>query len=52
MLAFFHNITPMANGGDHIERTIFADEAARQAYEAKVADLDRRRNAATRSDRD
>jgi hypothetical protein len=48
LLAFFHNITPMGNGGPHVERPIFADAAAREAYEAKVADLDRRRDAAQR----
>jgi mono/diheme cytochrome c family protein len=46
LLAFFHNITPMGNGGNQVERMVFADEAARRAYEAKVADLDRRRDAA------
>lgn len=46
MLAFFHNITPMGYGGDQVERMIFADASARQAYEAKVADLDRRRDTA------
>lgn len=46
LLAFFHNITPMGNGGVHIEQPIFADEDARRAYEAEVADLDRQRDAA------
>ena len=46
LLAFFHNITPMANGGGHIERPIVPDEASRKAHEERVADLTRRRNAA------
>jgi cytochrome c553 len=46
LLAFFHNVTPMANGGDQIERPIFADAAAKDAYEQQVADLTRRRNEA------
>ncbi|NBX28839.1 DUF1553 domain-containing protein [bacterium] len=44
LLSFFHNITPMGNGGNQIERLVFADEAARHAYEAEAADLDRRRS--------
>ena len=46
LLAFFHNITPMGNGGPQVERAIFADAAALEAYEAKMAELDRRRDAA------
>ncbi|MBU6276974.1 MAG: DUF1553 domain-containing protein [Planctomycetes bacterium] len=46
LLAFFHNVTPMANGGDQIERAIFADEAARRDHQTRVADLERRRGAA------
>jgi mono/diheme cytochrome c family protein len=48
LLSFFHNITPMGNGGDQIERPLFADPAAKEAYEQKVADLARRRNEAQR----
>jgi mono/diheme cytochrome c family protein len=48
LLAFFHNITPMGNGGGQIERPIFADAAAKAAYEQQVADLTRRRNDAQR----
>ena len=46
LLAFFHNIAPMANGGPGIERPIFMNEAERQDYRERVADLDRRRDAA------
>jgi mono/diheme cytochrome c family protein len=47
LLAFFHNITP--NGyGPNVERPIFADAAAERDYQAKVADLERRRNEAQR----
>lgn len=46
LLAFFHNITPMGNGGPAIERAIFPTAAAKADYEARVADLDRRRNEA------
>lgn len=48
LLAFFHNITPMGNGGGQIERPIFADAAAKEAYEHKVAELAKRRNDAQR----
>ena len=49
LLSFFDNITPM--GDRHmnlaaIERPIFKDDADRQAYEKKVADLKRRRDEA------
>jgi hypothetical protein len=46
LLSFFDNITPMGNGGDQIERPLFKDDADRQAYEQKVADLTHRRNEA------
>ncbi len=46
LLSFFENITPMGNGGDQIERPIFKDDADRNAYDEKVADLNRRRNEA------
>ena len=46
LLSFFHTITPMQTVGTNIERPIFERDADRQAYEAKVADLDARRNAA------
>jgi hypothetical protein len=44
LLSFFDNITPMGNGGDQIERPLFRDDAERQDYERKVADLKRRRD--------
>jgi hypothetical protein len=46
MLAFFHNLTPMGNGGDQIERPLFAGPEAQRSYEARVAELDRRRDEA------
>ena len=46
MLSFFHGITPMQAAGANIERPIFADDADRQSYESKVADLNARRDAA------
>ena len=46
LLSFFHNLTPMGNPNPNIERPLFADEAARQAYEAELADLQQRRNQA------
>ncbi|MFM8734399.1 MAG: DUF1553 domain-containing protein [Pirellulales bacterium] len=46
MLAFFHNVTPMGNGGDQIERPLFENGADRLRYEAAVADLARRRDTA------
>ena len=46
LLAFFHNITPMANGGPGIERAIFNDDSERRVYMENVADLKRRRDAA------
>jgi hypothetical protein len=36
----------MGNGGDQVERPLFKDDADRQAYEEKVADLKRRRDEA------
>lgn len=46
LLSFFMNVTPMGNGGDQIERALFADAAAKASWEAAVADLGRRRDAA------
>ena len=46
LLSFFMNVTPMGNGGDAIERPLFADAGAKRAYEEAVADLARRRDAA------
>ena len=46
LLAFFENITPMQTTGENVERPIFASDADRQAYEAKVAALTARRDAA------
>jgi mono/diheme cytochrome c family protein len=46
LLSFFHAITPMVTKGPQIERAIFPDDAARRRYEASVADLEQRRNAA------
>jgi hypothetical protein len=46
LLSFFENITPMGNGGDQVERPLFKDDAERQAYDRKVADLKRRRDEA------
>ena len=48
LLAFFENVTPMANDGPTVERPIFADDADRRDYEARLADLDARRDAAQR----
>lgn len=49
LLAFVHGLTPMGNGGPQIERPLFENEAARQEYEAKVRELDERRNDAQRA---
>ena len=49
LLAFFHNITRMQTVGTNIERPIFSDDAERKAYEEKVAELDRRRDAAQKA---
>jgi mono/diheme cytochrome c family protein len=49
LLSFFDNITPMANGGDSVERAIFATAAEREEHERKVADLKRRRDEAQRA---
>jgi hypothetical protein len=46
LLSFFMNVTPMGNGGDQVERPLFSDAASKAAYEAAVADLARRRDAA------
>ena len=46
MLAFFNNITPMNNGGDHIERPIYLS-MTKEEYEQRLAVLDRRRDEAT-----
>ena len=46
LLAFFHNITPMANGGPGIEQPVFVNDAERQEYTQKVAELKQRRDAA------
>jgi mono/diheme cytochrome c family protein len=48
LLAFFHNITPMGRSGRQIERPIFADTAAQEDYERRVAELTRRQNDAQR----
>jgi len=46
LLSFFMNVTPMGNGGDFVERPLFADAAAKAAYDSAVADLAKRRDAA------
>jgi len=46
LLAFFHNITPMGNGGPNVERPIFKDDGEAKRYQERVADLNRRRDAA------
>ncbi|MEX0669775.1 MAG: DUF1553 domain-containing protein [Pirellulales bacterium] len=46
LLSFFQNISPMQTAGPNIERPIFKDQAARQAYEQQVATLEHRRNVA------
>ena len=46
LLAFFSNVTPMANNGPAIERPIFASAADRRAHDERQADLKRRRDAA------
>jgi len=46
MLAFFHNLTPMGNGGDQIERPLLEGPEARQRHDEAVADLNRRRDEA------
>ena len=46
LLSFFMNVTPMGNGGDAVERPLFADAAAKAAYDSAVADLAKRRDAA------
>ena len=49
LLAFFHNITPMANDGETIERKFFADDEARADHTRRLADLNRRRDAAQKA---
>ena len=46
LLSFFHNITPMAGGGPHIEQPLFDSDQARLSYAKSVADLEQRRNVA------
>lgn len=46
LLAFFHGLTPMGYGGAHIERPIFENDTAAQAYEAQVRELEKKRQAA------
>jgi mono/diheme cytochrome c family protein len=46
MLAFFHNITPMGNGGDQIERPLLEGPKAKRRYDEAVAELSRRRDEA------
>ena len=46
MLAFFHNVTPMGNGGDQIERPLLDGPEAKRRYDEAVADLNRRRDEA------
>jgi mono/diheme cytochrome c family protein len=49
LLAFFQNVTPMANDGETIERKLFTDERASADYKRKLADLNRRRNTAQKA---
>jgi signal transduction histidine kinase/mono/diheme cytochrome c family protein len=49
LLAFFQNVTPMANDGETIERKLFTDERASADYKRKLADLNRRRDAAQKA---
>ena len=49
LLAFFHNITPMGNGGPNVERPIFKDDGEAARYQERVADLNRRRDAAQKA---
>ncbi len=44
LIAFFHNVTPMSNGGPQIEQPIFENDAARQAFEAETVRLRNRRD--------
>ena len=49
LLAFFQNVTPMANDGEHIERKLFIDDRASADYKRKLAELNRRRDAAQKA---
>ena len=49
LVSFFHNLTPMGNPNPNIERAIFADQAAEADYQAKLAELEAKRNAAQRA---
>ena len=46
LLSFFMNVTPMGNGGEAVERPLFADAEAKAGYDTAVAELTRRRDAA------
>ncbi|RLS35913.1 MAG: DUF1553 domain-containing protein [Planctomycetota bacterium] len=46
LLSFFMNVTPMGGGGEQVERPLFPDPASKAAYDAALADLVLRRNAA------
>ena len=46
MLAFFHNLKPMGNGGDQIELPLLEGPEARHRHDEAVADLNRRRDEA------
>lgn len=43
LLAFFHNITPYKNGGPTDEVPIFASDQDREAYRAKVREIEHQR---------
>ncbi|RLS43701.1 MAG: DUF1549 domain-containing protein, partial [Planctomycetota bacterium] len=49
LLAFFQNVTPMANDGEHIERKLFTDDRASADYKRKLTELNRRRDAAQKA---
>jgi mono/diheme cytochrome c family protein len=49
LLAFFHNVTPMANDGETIERKLFTNDEAQADYRRKLADLNRRRDVAQKA---
>jgi mono/diheme cytochrome c family protein len=49
LLAFFQNVTPMANDGEHIERKLFADDRESADYKRKLVDLNHRRDAAQKA---
>ncbi len=46
LLSFFQNVTPMSNGGDQIERTVFGNDSERAEFTRQLADLQLRRNQA------